>query len=211
VGVPGLALTTAGNASVIAALEPVFILPGAWLVFATRPGAVGVACIGVAVLGVVLTSGAAPGGGAPLGDGLILLGTLCAAAYVLASSRLALTMPAVLLTALQQSVGLALVLGLTALALWAGWQALPATLDPAMLALAVLSGLIQYALAFWLYLVGLKGVPPVVAGLALTTTPVFGVLGGVVVLGEGLAAAQAPGLALVLAALVGMLAARQPA
>jgi drug/metabolite transporter (DMT)-like permease len=120
-------------------------------------------------------------------------------------------MPAVLLTALQQSVGLALVLGLTALALWAGWQALPATLDPAMLALAVLSGLIQYALAFWLYLVGLKGVPPVVAGLALTTTPVFGVLGGVVVLGEGLAAAQAPGLALVLAALVGMLAARQPA
>ena len=31
VGVPGLALTTAGNASVVAALEPVFIFLGAWI------------------------------------------------------------------------------------------------------------------------------------------------------------------------------------
>lgn len=209
VGVPGLALTTASNASVIAALEPVFILLGAWLVFAQRPGVGTAACIAAAGCGVILISGAAElGGGSIPGDGLILLGTLFAAAYVLASSRLALTMPAVLLTALQQTVGLVLVLGLTALALGAGWQALPAMPDTTMLALAVLSGLIQYALAFWLYIVGLKGVPPVVAGLALTTTPVFGVLGAALLLGERLVPGQMLGVALVLVALIAMLALR---
>lgn len=213
VGVPGLALTSASNASVIAALEPVFILIGAWLVFRDRPGlGIGLA-IGVAVVGAALVSLGAPsalGGGAMTGDALILAGTMLAAVYVLASSRLAGTMPAVLLTAAQQSVGLVLVLGLTGTALALGWQALPLRLDLPVLALAVGSGLIQYALAFWLYIVGLRAVGPAVAGLALTTTPVFGVLGGIAILGEGFTWVQAVGMALVVAALSALLRRRAP-
>jgi drug/metabolite transporter (DMT)-like permease len=205
IGVPGLAMTTAGNASVIAALEPVFIFLGAWLLFGTRLGLPSVAAVGTAIIGVVLVSlthAADLGGGSVAGDGLILLATGFAAVYVLASSRLALSMPAVLLTALQQSVGLVFVLVLTAIALLIGWQSLPGAVTGPMLALAVLSGLIQYALAFWLYIVGLKGVPPGLAGMFLTTTPIFGVLGGVLVLGESFAPSQLAGMALVVLSLL---------
>jgi drug/metabolite transporter (DMT)-like permease len=208
VGVPGLAMTTAGNASVIAALEPVFIFLGAWVLFRTRPSAVAFAAIVVAVIGVTLvslTDPAALGGGSVLGDGLVLLGTAFAAAYVLASSRLAVTMPAILLTALQQSVGLGLVLIFTGLALAAGWQSLPASVSLSMLSLALLSGLIQYALAFWLYIVGLKGIPPGLAGMFLTTTPIFGVFGGMAFLGERLVMSQILGMTLVLLALFALL------
>lgn len=208
VGVPGLAMTTAGNASVIAAFEPVFIFLGAWVLFRTSPSLGTFAAIAVAVIGVTLvslTDPAALGGGSVLGDGLVLLGTAFAAAYVLASSRLAVTMSAILLTAVQQSAGLGLVLILTALALAAGWQSLPASVTLPMLTLAILSGLIQYALAFWLYIVGLKGIPPGLAGMFLTTTPIFGVLGGMVFLGESLVSSQIIGMILVLLALFALL------
>ncbi|ANK72926.1 MULTISPECIES: EamA family transporter [Ensifer] len=44
-----------------------------------------------------------------------------------------------------------------------------------MLALALISGIVQYALAFWLYLIGLKRLPVSTAALFLTLTPVFGI------------------------------------
>ena len=204
IGVPGRAMTTAGNASVIAALEPVFIFLGACLVFGTRLALRAAAAVGTAFIGVVLVSlihAGDLGGGSVAGDGLILLATGFAAVHVLASSRMALSMPAVLLTALQQSVGLVFVLVLTAITLPIGWQSLPGAVTGPMLALAVLSGLIQYALAFWLYIVALKGVPPGIAGMFLTTTPIFGVLGGVVFLGEGFATSQLVGMAPVILSL----------
>lgn len=205
IGVPGLALTTAGNASVIAALEPVFIFLGAWLVFGEVLGWRAMAAVGLAILGtmlVSLTQSPDLGGGSVLGDSLILLATGFAAVYVLASSRLALSMPAVLLTALQQSIGFVFVLVLTSVMLLIGWQALPNAVSGPMMTLAVLSGLIQYALAFWLYIVGLKGVPPGVAGMFLTTTPIFGVLGGVALLGEHFAVSQLVGMTFVILSLV---------
>ncbi|ARE83061.1 conserved membrane hypothetical protein [Roseovarius sp. EC-HK134] len=211
VGVPGLALTTAGNASVIAALEPVFIFLGAWLLFRTRPTLRAIVAIVTAVIGVTLVSLTDPaglGGGSVLGDGLVLFGTALAAAYVLASSKLAVTMPAVLLTALQQTAGLGLVVILSAFALFAGWQSLPASVTLPALGLAILSGLIQYALAFWLYIVGLKGIAPGLAGMFLTTTPIFGVFGGIVFLGERLVLSQLLGMTLVIVSLVALLRSR---
>ena len=208
VGVPGLFLTTASNASVIAALEPVFILFGAWIWFRTRPTPIAIAAISTAVVGVMLVSLvdlADLGNGSVLGDSLVLMGTGVAALYVLASSRLAGTMSAILLAALQQSAGLAVVLVLTALALTAGWQSLPGAVGLPMLALAVVSGLIQYALAFSLYIIGLKGIPAGLAGVFLTTTPIFGVLDGTVFLGERLAFGQVLGMALVLISLFALL------
>ena len=211
VGVPGLALTTAGNASVVAALEPVFIFLGAWILFRTRPTLGAITAILAAVVGVTLVSLTEPaglGGGSVLGDGLVLLGTALAAAYVLASSRLAVTMPAILLTALQQSAGLGLVMILCAIAVVGGWQALPSSLSLPMLALAILSGLIQYALAFWLYIIGLKGIAPGLAGMFLTTTPIFGVLGAMIFLGESIAPSQLLGMVLVILSLFALLRSR---
>jgi drug/metabolite transporter (DMT)-like permease len=208
IGVPGLALTTASNASVIAAMEPVFIFLGAWLLFSTRLTLVASAAVATAVTGVVLislTDSADLGGGSALGDMLILLATIFAAAYVLASSRLADSMPAILLTALQQTFGLALSLILTVAAFLFGWQSLPDTITLPVMILAVSSGLIQYALAFWLYIIGLKGVPPGVAGMCLTTTPVFGVIGGFVFLGESFTIIQFLGMVLIIFSLFALL------
>jgi drug/metabolite transporter (DMT)-like permease len=211
VGVPGLALTTAGNASVVAALEPVFVVLLVWAAFGARPGALVSVAILVAVTGVCLVSlpGATGlGGGDVRGDALVLLGTAFAAAYVVASSRLVVDASPLVLTALQQSTGLVLAAVLAALALGTGLEARPASLPPGALLLAVVSGLVQYALAFWLYLVGLRALPVAVAGLFLTLTPVFGVAGGVLVLGERLAALQLVGAALIVGAMAVVLSRR---
>ena len=207
VGVPGLVLTTASNATVIASLEPVFIFLLAWAFFGTAIRHLSIAAVAIAVFGVVLVSLARTDARlyavfdeveTLFGDGLILLGTIFAALYVIASHRLAQTIPAILLTALQQSFGLAMVLVLLVMVLLAGWEAVPEQITFPMLSLAIVSGLIQYALAFWLYILGLKGIPAGLAGLFLTTTPIFGILGGILFLGEAVTSLQLLGVALVI-------------
>jgi drug/metabolite transporter (DMT)-like permease len=105
-----------------------------------------------------------------------------------------------MLTCLQQSVGLAIALLVLAAALLTGFERSPQAPGVEMLALAVASGLVQYALAFWLYLVGLRRLHVGMAGLFLTLTPVFGMVGGMVFLGESATALQLAGAALILAA-----------
>jgi drug/metabolite transporter (DMT)-like permease len=180
VGVPGLALTTAGNASVVAAIEPVFVILIVWAVFGLRPDRIVVGAVAVAVVGVSLVSVPDLSGfgvGDVRGDALVLLGTAFAAVYVVTSSRLVVATAPHLLTCLQQTVGLAVALLVLAIALSTGFESLPGAVAPGMLLLAISSGIVQYALAFWLYLVGLRRLPVFLAGLFLTLTPLFG-LGG---------------------------------
>jgi drug/metabolite transporter (DMT)-like permease len=103
-------------------------------------------------------------------------------------------------------MGLMIVMTLTVLALGTGFEPLPAGLPRDMLLLGVVSGCVQYALAFWLYLVGLRGLPVSVAGLFLTLTPVVGVIGGILFLGESLAPLQLAGAVLIVGAVGVMLA-----
>jgi drug/metabolite transporter (DMT)-like permease len=203
VGVPGLALTTAGNASVVAAMEPVFVILFVWIAFGLRPdgrmaGAIGTAFAGVCLVSLPDLSGL--GAGDLRGDALVLLGTAFAAVYVVTSSRLVAGTAPLVLTALQQGMGLAVALAVLALAFAAGLERWPGVPGGDALALAVASGLVQYALAFWLYLVGLRRLPVGVAGLFLTLTPVFGVAGGMAVLGEEVTALQLLGAVLILGA-----------
>jgi drug/metabolite transporter (DMT)-like permease len=203
VGVPGLALTTAGNASVVAAMEPVFVILLVWVAFGLRPDARVAAAIAAAFAGVCLVSLpdlSGLGEGDVRGDALVLLGTAFAAVYVVASSRFVADTAPLVLTALQQSVGLAVALSVLAVAVVSGFERLPALPGRDMLLLAVGSGLVQYALAFWLYLVGLRHLPVSVAGLFLTLTPIFGVAGGMLFLGESVTALQLVGAVLILGA-----------
>jgi drug/metabolite transporter (DMT)-like permease len=204
-GVPGLALTTAANASVIGAMEPAIILLVVWLLYGTRPHAGLVSAIAVAMTGVGLMTGAeltGLGAGDIRGDALVFLGTACAALYVVTSSKLVADFAPLPLSALQQSVGLVAALGFLAIALATSFETLPATIDPSVLALAITSGIVQYALPFWLYLIGLRTLPVGTAGLFLTLTPVFGISGGMIFLGETLTALQIAGATLAIAALV---------
>jgi drug/metabolite transporter (DMT)-like permease len=64
--------------------------------------------------------------------------------------------------------------------------------------LAVASGIVQYACAFWLYLWALKGLSASVTGLFLNLIPVFGLLIAMPVLGDQLTAVGIIGSVVVL-------------
>ena len=203
-GIVGLMLTTASNAALIGAAEPLLILLLAWLVLKERIGGPILLLAAVAALGLVLV--VAPdaagliGQGSLVGDMLILAGTFFAALYVIATRRLVSTIEPLPLSALQQSVGLVWTLGVLALALLAGLATLGlGGLTLPVLLLAVASGVIQYALAFWLYLFALKSLPANVAGFYLTLIPVFGIAAAFVFLGEALSGSQWMGAALIIA------------
>lgn len=204
VAVPGLALTSATHAAIISAVEPAMIVVIVWAAFGERAGRAVLVATALAIGGVILVTGGDGGDGTAsfVGDGLLALGTLLAAIYVTASSRIVGTIDPLPLAALQQSVGLVLIVALLPLALLSGLESLPPSVPPLVLLGAIASGLAQYSLPFWLYLTGLRSVPANVASLPLALTPVFGVTGALVLLGERMAPAQWLGCAVVIGAVV---------
>jgi len=187
-GLWGLSLTSAGNASIIGSTEPILIVLLVWLLFNKRPSRRLALCIVIAAAGLALIAADSDADGkrkSLAGDALIVLSTLFAASYVVFSSRLAAHFPAAVLASAQQMVGLLY----AALLYWAlhwGGQLECSFTEPglALLGYASLSGVVQYALAFWLYLIGLKTLSAGVAALWLTLIPLFGVSGAYFWLGE---------------------------
>ena len=55
---------------------------------------------------------------------------------------------------------------------------------------AFVSGALYYAVAFWLYLTGLRQTPAAIAGLYINLIPVFGIAASYVLLGERLSSRQ---------------------
>ncbi|MDI6837131.1 DMT family transporter [Ciceribacter thiooxidans] len=206
IGLVGLSLTSADSASVISASEPVLIVLVAWLLLRQRPSPALIGCIGLAVVGLLLVSGEAlleRGQTSSVGDSLIVLATLFAASYVVLSSRVTGDFPAATLASAQQIVGLAFAIGVFLIVQSAGLERQTLTgLSPGVLAYAALSGVVQYALAFWLYLVGLRYLSPAAAGLWLTLVPVFGLVGAYVWLHEVPTGWMIAGAALIIGAVV---------
>lgn len=203
--VPGVAFTTAAAASLIGAAEPALVALVAWALFGVRPGLrlsgiIALAMAGVAFVGVS-TEPETAGDHRLAGDLLVFAGTLAAAFYVVISARHAVAIEPLRLAAAQQAVGLVFVLAVTGLAVATGLAPL-GTLDGSTLAAAAASGLVQYALAFWLYLAAVRVLPVGSAAVYLTLIPVFGVGGGVLLLGERLEPVQWAGAALVVAAVL---------
>lgn len=205
VGVPGLALTSAASASVIGAAEPAVIVLLAWLLHRERvPPTLALAIAG-AVAGALMVTldGAADAPRRVLGDAMILAGVVFAALYVLVASKAVSAIRPLPLAALQQSVGLVCALAMLGVARATGLEP-PAALAAGPLALAAASGVVQYALAFWLYLIGLRALPVGAAGLFLALTPLFGLAGAALFLGERVSVAQAAGCLLIVAAVIGV-------
>ncbi|QTL03186.1 DMT family transporter [Aquabacter sp. L1I39] len=201
--VPGLALTSAANATVIGAAEPAFICALAWLLLGLRPGRGVAVVLGLAISGVLmvtLSDAEGLGQGRLSGDGLVGMGTAVAALYVVMSSRLLSATAPLSLAALQQTAGLGCVLCLFACTWALGYEHPVAPSWPLLLA-AGATGVIQYALAVWFYLLGLRFLTPAVAGLYLALIPVFGMAGAVLVLGEVIGPIQVAGAAIVIAAI----------
>jgi drug/metabolite transporter (DMT)-like permease len=206
-GIAGLGLTSATNASLISATEPILVVVLAFVIFGVRTQRRNILAVVVAVIGVVFASlggetEVSATGTIRLGDGLIVVATMFAALYVVVTSRLVNTVSPVLLAFLQQIVGwvVAGMIALIAISVEAERPRLSDLGDGA--GWIVSSGLVQYAFAFLLYLRALQYLPVSIAAIFLTLIPVFGVGGAALLLGETVSAAQWLGGAMIIGAIV---------
>jgi drug/metabolite transporter (DMT)-like permease len=204
-GLVGLAMTTASNASLISATEPMMALGLAWVFLRERIRFVLLVLIGIAIGGVLLTVGVDVhlGDRLVLGDLLIVAGTFSGALYAVLSQAGVQIVNAALLAAIQQSFGL---IGV-ALA-WISFEQINVAqltaINLVIWTLTIASGIIQYALAFWLYLQAIKTIRVSIAAQFLSLIPIFGVSCAYLFLDERLSLVQGLGMLLVVGAITGI-------
>lgn len=193
-GLTGLALSSASQAALIGATEPVFTLGLAWLLFHESISLRLLMLSGLAIIGVMLTvePETASNNQVLLGNTLILIGTVCAAFSAIFSRRAVAKHHPLILSALQQTVGLGCIMLF-------GWQfglgfQFASNIPIQIWMMAALSGIVQYALAFWLYLSTIRLIPLSIAAQFLSLIPVFGVGGAYLFLGERLTLGQGVGM-----------------
>lgn len=207
-GIAGLAMTSAANASMIGSTEPLIVVVLAFVLFRVRTGRRQLAAVAVAMAGIALASVAdGPMNASALGDGLVVLATVFAALYVVVTSRLVTKIAPLPLAFFQQSVGLIAAALLLGVAYAAGFERIEAMPSVRGWWLIVSSGIVQYALAFWFYLLALRTMPVGTAALFLALIPVFGIGAAAVFLGEEITTLQAIGCTLIIGAILA--AARQ--
>jgi drug/metabolite transporter (DMT)-like permease len=114
------------------------------------------------------------------------------------NQRFAFKAPPIARAAIQQLVGV------TALALLSpilGYVGEISSMALGSFVLIGLTGIIQYGLAFWLYLIAVDKLPVTIATLFLALIPLFTVLEGSIFIGEMLTSSQLAGAVLILIAL----------
>jgi drug/metabolite transporter (DMT)-like permease len=195
----GLRQIDASRASLIIALNPIFITLGSALFFGERLPGLGLAGIGVSLVGaaLVITRGNIEQLSIGFGQGeLFILGAvICWLAYTLLGKAALRTLTPLAATTYASLIGC---LGLLPLAYFFESGSLSAPSSSLLLALAYL-GLFGTALGFTWYSDALRGIGPARTGIFLNLVPLFGVLLGVLLLGERLALPTLFGGALVVA------------
>jgi drug/metabolite transporter (DMT)-like permease len=206
-GLLGLTSITASVSVLVWALEPMMIMVLAAVVLRERITPVLVALSLTAVAGIALVAyEPASINGQALGVGLALAGVACCAAYTVITRRYipdAQETSQVVLSQQAHAFGLALVLVLVVAAV--GGHPLPVGVTALGVASAVLSGVLYYAAAYWLYLGALRRVPASIASGSFYLIPIVGVAAGGLVLGERLGLVQWIGALVVLGAVLGIL------
>ena len=203
-GIFGVKMTTVSNATLIASTEIILTILFAAAFLGeklTRAKCLlaGMSFVEVALLMLKDTQGASHS--SLVGDLLILIGTLFAVFYVLFSKKQIETANPLQLTTSQQTVGLiTTVLCFSVLSIFnPSYEVNTANISVQFWLLAVGSGIMQYALAFLLYLVALQNLPVSHAAFYLALIPVFGVASAVAIIGEQPSLAQWTGGLLVIA------------
>ena len=134
-----------------------------------------------------------------LGTALITLGMLAAAFYVVLSSRIAEKYDVFYIIASQQTLALIVALFIFPIE-WRGFSIYSITWGA--WSLVLLSGVIQYALAFVFYMVALRYISAGLAGVYLNFVPLVGIAGAFIFLDEKLSLLQLGGASLIVIALV---------
>ncbi len=202
-GLLGLGSITASLAVLLWAVEPLLILVLAvWLLHERVAPLVGILSL-AAVAGLVLLVYDPGTNGQWGGVALTLAGVACCATYTIIARRwIATSDSTAQVVVAQQAHALAFALVVVVLVGMFGGAVRPTAISPIGLLSAITSGVLYYAAAYWLYLTALRGAPASLAAISFYLIPVFGVAGGILLLGEGLDPRQWLGAAIVLIAVV---------
>jgi drug/metabolite transporter (DMT)-like permease len=188
-GTLGLELTTAVNASLIGSTEVIITIFSATIFLRERLASVKIVLASISFLGVFLLMGQDATGtlrNALFGDLLVLVGTTFAVAYVILSKLQVHRVSAISLTASQQFVGLittAIAFGILSL-FNRNYEINAFGISPQFWLLAIISGIMQYALGFLLYLIALRQVDVSHAAFYVALIPAFGVASAIFLIGE---------------------------
>ncbi len=205
----GLARISASVSTLLWAAEPLMVLAIAAVVLRERMTWVLLPVIMVGVLGVALVANLREGGATADNDlaGIFLLlsAVLCCAFYTVFARKLADSVDPLSTVAIQQATGagwaVLLLLGDTRYGSMADLGATPIP----MMGTAILSGLLYYAAAYWLYITALRSVPAAVAASYFNVIPVFGVGLAFLFLGETLSLIQWAGAGAILLSVVALI------
>ena len=211
-GLLGLVSITASVSVLLWALEPVMIMLLAAVVLRERI-TVGLTLLSLAAMaGIALVVyDPASISGHLVGVALALAGVACCAAYTVITRRFipeARETSAVVLTQQAYAFALAVVLLVVVAAL--GASVVPTAITPIGLGSAVVSGVLYYAGAYWLYLGALRRVPASLAASSFYLIPIVGVTAGAILLGEHLGPTQWIGAAVVLVSVLAILLRSSP-
>ena len=193
----------ASVASLFWATEPFFILLLGAIVLKERVTAAAVAMITLGFTGAILVSAAVNDGTLNVGDGIgyacMLVAVVLCAIYTVYSRRVGTEHDPIVLVTLQQTAGLIWATGLLAAQALSGVPTGLSEVPTSELLGAGLTGIVYYALAYWLYLAALGRVSAALAGASFNFIPVVAIAAAFVILGERLQFGQWIGVALILA------------
>lgn len=195
VGIFGIKMTTASNATLIASSEVILTILFAAVFLGEKLTRMKLLLAGISFLGVlplVLKDAQGASRSLLIGDLLVLMGTVFAVFYVLFSKKQIKLSDPLQLTSSQQLVGLIVTVFCFSVlsSIIPNYEINAAGISPQFWLLAIGSGIMQYALAFLLYLISLQNIPVSHAAFYIALIPVFGVASAVVMIGEQLSLAQ---------------------
>ena len=190
----GLVMTTASNASLINATEPIIIILMSYVFLKEKFNKNLLLLTLVTLIGMLLTLSKdlillKSNEYNFLGDILIFGGEICASIYNIVSHNIVKknqNIYPLVLVAVQQTVGFICITLVWHIGILGHQVANLSTVSLEIWILAIASGIMQYALAFWFYLSALREVAASTAALCLTLIPVFGIGGAYVFLHEHL-------------------------
>ena len=202
--IAGLQITSASNASMIGATEPIIVVILAMFLLKARIKKIEILAIMIAIAGVMLaslSSDTSTDNSSITGDSLVVLATVFSALYAVLSSQIVTKLNPLVLALAQQIVGFIFSIILAAIFTKIGLETFDWHIPLHIWFLIFATGIIGYSLAFWLYLSALKHIPVHIAAMILSLIPVFGVGSAVLLLNESVTAAQLFGCILIISSI----------
>lgn len=195
----GLARTSATNGALIMGLECVFVVVlAAILLHEPITQAVTVAIV-LALVGLIVLESGDSVVGPGSGDMLVLVGSLCAAAYTIVARGLDPGEDPFSVTALQFTAASAIAVPAAVVAWVRGVESVPTHVEPRYAVVAALVGIVGFGGSFLLYNYAIATVEAAPAAVVINLIPAVGLITAVTLLGEPLTTYSVAGALLICA------------